>query len=533
MFAVALSLLAGLVPQDLELVGGRVHTGSGTAWEGPLVVTAGRIQSPGTAPAAGARRIDLHGAFVMPGLQDAHGHLGGLGAALEQVDLVGAKSFDEVIERVKAAASKARKGTWILGRGWDQNRWRVKQMPHHAELSAEVPDHPVWLVRVDGHAGLLNLTGLFKSGITRTTEAPSGGEILHDDDGEPTGVLVDRAMEFVNTTDLTPEESQARLLRAQQECFAHGLTCVHDAGVSRHGLDDLRLLHLAGKWHLRTYVMLSAGETELIQKGPWRSKDGLIDVRAVKGYADGALGSYGAALLQPYADRKGWKGLLLTQKPELQKLAQMCADAGMQLCTHAIGDAANRTVLDVYEATRFAGDRAAARFRIEHAQVVAPADVARFQSLGVLPSMQPTHLTSDMPWAPTRLGTDRVASAYAWRSFHAIGVRVPFGSDFPVESVDPRLGLFAACTTRAVQGGPPEGFRPEQKLDRAAALAGFTRDAAFAMFAENDLGEITPGRLADLTIVDRDLLTCTDDELLQARVKLTIVGGVVVYEAGS
>lgn len=533
MFAAALSLLVGFAPQDLELVGGHVHTGSGAAWEGPLVVTGGRIQPPGTAPAAGARRIELGGAFVMPGLQDAHGHLAGLGATFEQVDLVGTKSYDEVIERVKAAAAKAKAGTWILGRGWDQTDWRVKQMPHHADLSAEVPDHPVWLVRIDGHAGLLNLAGLFKSGISKTTEAPSGGEILHDDDGEPTGVLVDRAMEFVNTADVTPEQAQARLLRAQQECFAHGLTCVHDAGVSRFGLDDLRLLHAAGKWRLRTYVLLAASEAELIRKGPWRSKDGLIDVRAVKGYADGALGSYGAALLAPYADRKGWKGLLTTPKAELQKLAQVCADAGMQLCTHAIGDAANRAVLDVYEATRFPGERAAARFRIEHAQVVAPVDVARFKGLGVLPSMQPTHLTSDMPWAPQRLGSERLATAYAWRSFQALGVRVPFGSDFPVESVDPRKGLFAACTTRAEQGGPADGFRPEQRLDRAAALAGFTRDAAFAMFAEDDLGEIAPGRLADLTVFDRDLLTCKDDELLQARVKLTIVGGVVVYEAGS
>lgn len=529
----ALAALASLASaQDLELRNATVHTGTGEHFEGPLIVQGGRIAAPGTEPAAAAERIDLEGAFVVAGLHDAHAHLLGLGNSLAEVDLTGAGSFDEVVERVRAKAATTPKGQWILGRGWDQNRWRKKDMPHHADLSAVVDEHPVWLVRVDGHAGLLNQQGLFKCGITREVEAPAGGEILRDDDGEPTGVLVDRAMGLVNTPDPTPEQVAARLLAAQEQCLRHGLTCVHDAGVSRDTFEALRLLHLGGKWKLRVYVMFAAHETDLIRKGPWRSKDGLLEARAVKGYADGALGSRGAVLLEPYADRPGWKGLLLTPRAELQRLAQLCADHGMQLCVHAIGDAANRTVLDVYAATRFAGERAAARFRIEHAQIVDPADVPRFRELAVLPSMQPTHLTSDMPWATARLGSERVQHAYAWKAFHALSLPVAFGSDFPVESVDPRLGLFAAVTTRSLATGAGDApLRPDQQLDRATALRGFTVDAAYARFAEAELGAIAPGKLADLTVFDRNLLTCSDDELRTAKVLYTIVGGRVVYRA--
>jgi len=531
MFAALLLAVAGTaVPQDLELKNATVHPGTAAAWTGPIVVRDGRIEPPGTTARAGATVIDLASAFILPGLQDAHGHLLGLGSALAQVDLVGTKSYDEVIARTAAAAAKLPKYQWVIGRGWDQNDWADKSMPHHAELSAEVPDHPVWLVRVDGHAGLLNLRGLRLSGVLAGTEAPSGGKILFDESGEPTGVLVDAAMAAVPTPDASPEQIRERLLAAQAQCLQHGLTCVHDAGVSKDVLEELRLLHLSKQWHLRTYVMLAAGERELIKKGPWHSRDGLITVRAVKGYSDGALGSRGAALLEPYSDDPGNRGLVGMPKGAIQELAQRCADAGMQLCVHAIGDKGNRTVLDAFAAVKVEGGLAARRFRIEHAQVIAPDDFARFQTLGVLPSMQPTHLTSDMPWAPDRLGPERVQHAYAWRSFHALDVIVPFGSDFPVESVDPRKGLFAAVTTRAERTGPPAGYRPDQKLSRQDAIRGFTQHAAWAMFAEKDLGTIEPGKIADFTVFDRNLLTCADDDLLTAKVLLTVVGGVVVYD---
>src|SRR5262245_31196073 len=521
------ALLFLLAPQDLVLENATVFTGTDRAWNGSLVIHDGRIQEPGAPTPAGAEHRDLRGAFVVSGLQDAHGHLLGLGSALEEVDLVGTKSYDDVIARVAAAAGKHQRGDWIIGRGWDQNDWAEKDMPHHAELSGSTRGYFVWLVRVDGHAALANLDVLSYAKIGADSESPQGGEILKDEHGEPTGVLVDRAMSLVPLPDTTLEVEQRRLLAAQQQCLQAGLTCVHDAGVSRATVDALRMLHKARKWQLRSYLMLSAGETEAINKGPWQSSDGLLQVRAVKGYADGALGSRGAALLAPYSDRPGTRGLPLTAG--LKELAQRCADHGMQLCVHAIGDAANRAVLDVYEQTKFKGDRAAARWRIEHCQVVAPEDFARFAALHVVPSMQPTHLTSDMPWAPARLGPERIQGAYAWRSFHALGLPVAFGSDFPVESCDPRLGIYAAVTTRQAPGQPV--LREDQRLDREAALRGFTKDAAFAMFAEDELGVIAPGMRADFTVFDRDLRSCAEDELLTARVLLTIVGGRVAYAA--
>lgn len=527
-----LSLLAFVVaccPQDLVLQNATVFTGTGATWTGALVVVGGRIQPMGTEPPAGAERRDLAGAFVMPGLQDAHGHLLGLGSALDEVDLVGTRSYDEVVERVAAAARRAAKGAWIVGRGWDQNDWAESAMPHHAELSALTMDNPVWLVRIDGHAGLANLAAMRVAGVGKGVPVPSGGDAPVDADGEPTGVFVDRAMGLVTLAmpEPDPETVRRQLAAAQQECLSLGLTCVHDAGITQRVFEELRVLHKIGQWHLRTYAMLSASETDAIRKGPWQSSDGLLSRRAVKGYADGALGSYGALLLQPYADRPAFKGLPLGAG--LSDLAQLCADHGMQLCVHAIGDAANRAVLDVYAKTRFAGDRAAARFRIEHCQVVDPADVPRFRDLGVVPSMQPTHLTSDMPWAPARLGPERIATAYAWRSFHALDLPVAFGSDFPVERVDPRLGIHAAVTTRPATGGEP--LRVDQQLDRARALRGFTLDAAFAMFAEQDLGTVEAGKRADLTVFDRDLRTCPEAELLTARVLLTIVDGRIAYAA--
>ena len=530
MLTLAAAALFACLPQDLQLDHAKVYTGTNSSWEGPVVVVGGRIQPPGTAAPAGVTHIDLSGAFVYPGLQDSHGHLLGLGTAMAEVDLVGTRSYEEVIERVVAAAAKTPKGRWILGRGWDQNDWRDKAMPHHADLSAETMDHPVFLVRIDGHAALLNQQALFTAGITADTQAPSGGEILHDEDGEVTGVLVDRAMVLVNLPELDMDEVQRRYLAAQERCLSMGLTCVHDAGISAANLDDLRMLDKVGKWRLRTYAMLAADQTDAIRKGPWQSRDGLITVRAVKGYADGALGSRGAALLAPYSDRPGYKGLMTNPVAGLQKLAQLCADKGMQLCVHAIGDAANHAVLEAYGKTQFPAGSAAARFRIEHCQVLAPADIPRLAQLGVIPAMQPTHLTSDMPWAPSRLGPDRIATAYAFKTLLDLGLPVAFGSDFPVESADPRKGLFAAVTTRPESGGPADGYRPDQKLDRQTALRGFTLNAAHAMFAEADLGTIAAGKLGDFTVFDRDLMTCPDDDLLQAKVLLTIVGGVVVFD---
>ncbi|MBL8729213.1 MAG: amidohydrolase [Planctomycetes bacterium] len=512
--------------RGLQLDNGTIFTGTNQLWRGPLCARYDRIDH--TAGNARAPVIDLDSAFVVPGLQDAHGHLLGLGTALAEVDLVGTTSFAEVVARAAAKAAALPPGEWVLGRGWDQNDWPDTAMPHHRALSAAIPDHPVWLVRVDGHAGLANRAALSAAGITRDTRAAAGGEVLFDADGEPTGVLVDQAMDAIQLPSLTPAQLRERLLAAHDACLRHGLTCVHDAGVSRAVLDTMLALHAEGRWQLRTYVLLDANERELIERGVWQTGDARIVVRAVKAYADGALGSRGAVLLEPYRDRPAWKGLLLNTRAGIQELAQRCADHGMQLCVHAIGDAANRAVLDAYEAVECDGLFAERRFRIEHAQVVAEADFARFDALGVLPSMQPTHLTSDMPWAPARLGPERTARAYAWRRFLRLGVVVPFGSDFPVESVDPRRGIYAAVTTRRLDGG--EELRPEQRLSREEALRGFTLHAAIAMFAEQKLGTIEVGKFADFTVFDRDLRTCPEADILQAKVLLTVIGGQVVYD---
>ncbi|MBL8736149.1 MAG: amidohydrolase [Planctomycetes bacterium] len=532
------SLLPQLSPRsasgNLLLVGGRVHTGTNVDWPGPVNSFGGRLRNDDALdPAVDAVRIELPSdAFVMPGLQDAHGHLLGLGSLLAEVDLVGTTSFDQVVQRVAERAATQPAGSWVIGRGWDQNDWAETTMPHHRALSSVVPNHPVWLVRVDGHAGLANALALQRAGVTKASVVAGGGEILRDGDGEPTGVLVDAAMAAIPLPAPTQEQRRERLLAAQRECLRHGLTCVHDAGVDAATLQAMVELHRDGQWWLRTYVMLDPNERDLIARGPWQTPDGRITVRAVKAYADGALGSRGAALLEAYQDAPGKRGLVGMPKGSIQVLAQFCAEHEMQLCMHAIGDAANRAVLDAYAAVGKPGDRVARRlrFRIEHAQVLAEDDFARFAQLGVLPSMQPTHLTSDMPWAAQRLGPERTARAYAWTRFHRLGVIVPFGSDFPVESVDPRRGLFAAVTTRGVGGAPGPGFRPEQRLSREQAIRGFTLHAAHASFAERDLGTLEVGKVADLTVFDRDLRSCSDDDLLEAKVLLTVIGGQVVYD---
>ena len=428
----------------LVIAGATVHTSSGKPWPGNIVIVDGRIQKPGSRAPDSATRIELVGAHVYPGLHDAHAHLSGLGSKMEQVDLVGTGSFDEVIARVRARAQITPKGEWVFGRGWDQNDWPDPRMPVHDKLSAATPDHPVYLTRVDGHAALVNGNAMDASGLDKNRSDPRGGEILRKDDRSPTGVLVDRAMGFVRRPGSSRAKVRRHLLKAQEACLAAGLTCVHDAGMGPGTVRIVEQLHGEGKWHLRVYAMLPQSATAAIRKGPWETDDKRIMVRAVKGYADGALGSRGAALLAPYTDRRGSRGFMTTPKKRLQQIAQLCADHGFQFCVHAIGDKANREVLDAFAAVNYPNGSKAARFRMEHAQVVHPDDFERFKTQGVIPSMQPTHLTSDMPWAPRRLGSDRVKGAYAWRSFLARGLPLAFGSDFPVRTTAEALAEFRA-----------------------------------------------------------------------------------------
>jgi len=522
-----------------------VDDSAGTAvarWTEALLVHGGRIAASGNVYDVEAearrlnlkpRRIGLDGKFAMPGLTDAHGHVAGLGFALQRLRFEGTTSAAQIAGMVAGAARARPAGEWILGRGWDQNDWEVKTFPTSEPLDRAAPQHPVWLRRVDGHAGWANAKALALAGVTAATADPAGGKIHRLPDGTPSGVLIDNAMALVEraVAPATREQTRAALVRSLEHCRGLGLTAVHDAGIDAAQLAIYRELADAGQLPIRVFAMLSAAtalEPGMLPARKVNAGDGMFRVFGVKAYADGALGSRGAALLAPYADDPGNTGLLVTSPDTLERIARACIAAGYPMCAHAIGDRGNRVVLEEFE--RAAGGAEALRgrrFRIEHAQVVALDDIARFARGGVIASVQPTHCTSDMPWAPARVGSARIEGAYAWRRMLKAGVRLALGSDFPVESADPRLGLFAAVTTQAPDGTPPGGFRPSEKLSALEALRGFTSDAAYAAFAEGEVGRLAPGMRADLTVWDRDLTRVPAAELLKARVVMTIVNGVV------
>jgi predicted amidohydrolase YtcJ len=540
----ALSVACSQAPRcDRLFVGAVVHTPSGPqrleiAVEGGRIVTL--VPPDGARPwrQSAAEVVELGGANVYPGFTEGHGHLVGYGAALEQVDLRETATFEALVARVKAAAAKVPAGTWVLGRGWDQNLWPEKVFPRHQALSAAVPDHPVLLRRVDGHAVLTNARGMAAAGITAATKDPAGGCILRDANGEPAGVLVDAAVELVDRAVPAPTAAdiERRVLLAGQHLASFGLTEIHDAGTGRQELAVLRTLAGAGRLPIRVYVMLDGSDDTLLDgefsAGPQTTRDGMLSVRAVKLYADGALGSRGAWLSQSYSDEPGTRGLEVTPEERLADVVRRAAKAGFQPCIHAIGDAAVTRVLDIYEREMGArGD--ALRPRIEHAQIVTPKDVPRFAPLGVIAAVQPTHCTSDMPWVPARLGEARVSWAYRWRSLLAAGAKLCLGSDVPVESPDPRLGMWAAVTRRTPQGTPPGGWNPAEALTITEALAGYTSWTAYAAFEEGWRGSLTPGTAADLSVLDRDLAAGGAAAILQAHVVRTVVAGRDVFVARS
>ncbi len=529
---------------DLLILAARVHRLDGKPGGTAVVIRGSRIVAVTTHDGAlryrgGRTRIErLPGGHVFPGIQDAHGHLASLGA--KGVDLRGTRSMAELVDRVTAFAARVPAGQWILGRGWDQNLWPGKRMPDHRELSLRVTKHPVLLRRVDGHAALVNARALELAGVDRSTKAPDGGRILRLESGAPSGVFVDRAMQLVarhvsRGSGLPGPAMAAQLLAAQKACLRVGITRVHDAGVSAAARRAMRELERDGRWKLGVYGMLpapsSADALPALEDPDPRAR---IRFRAVKLYADGALGSRGAALLEDYTDEKGNRGLLTTPVQVLRAQVDWCRARGYQPCIHAIGDRANRIVLDAYEQILSAAERTALRPRIEHAQVLAAVDAPRLARLGVLASMQPTHLTTDMPWAPARLGPDRVRGAYAFKTLLEGGTHLCFGSDFPVEPENPFEGVFAAITTRPPSDPGHAPLRPDQALSRVQALRAFTTGAAFAAFEESVRGRISPGFEADLTVVDRDLLDpdVPAEAILATKVLVTVVGGEVVYRLG-
>ena len=545
MIALAAGAFAG-TSEDLLFFHGRILAGvedsSGVAvarWADAVLVHDGRVAATGALAGVEAqarslqlqpRRVDLAGRFAMPGLCDAHGHVAGLGFALARLDLVGSSSAEEVAGKVANAAKGTAKGEWILGRGWDQNRWGSTGFPTRALLDRAAPEHPVWLRRVDGHAAWANSRALALAGVTAGTPDPAGGRIYRLADGSPSGVLVDNAMDLVERAIPKPSraDTRAAIVRALEHCRRLGLTSVHDAGVDSEEVAIYQDLVATNALPIRVFAMLLA-ETALrpgmLPRAKLESANGMFRVFAVKAYADGALGSRGAALLAPYSDDTTNTGLLVTPPDSLERIARACVAAGYQMCTHAIGDRANRIVLEAYE--HAAGEALRdKRFRIEHAQVLSPDDIPRLAGDGVIASMQPTHCTSDMGLAPARLGLVRVEGAYAWRRLLGAGARLAFGSDFPVESADPRLGLYAAVTTQRVDGTPPGGYRPTERLTVLEAIRAFTSDAAYAAFSEGELGRLAVGQRADLVVWDRDLTMVGSAEMLEARVVQSWVGGV-------
>lgn len=524
---------------DTIFVGGTVAAGPQQTPQHDvgILVSDGLVREIGTAESIraahpDARVVDASNATILPGLTDAHGHLYGLGLSLDTVNVVGATTYDEVVAKIKERAATAHPGEWILGRGWDQNLWPGKQFPAAAPLDAAIPDHPVWIRRVDGHAGVANSAAMRAAGVTAATPDPSGGHIVRDSAGNPTGTFVDNAMELIDSRVPPPsfEIRKRRVLAAAQTIAANGLTEMHDAGADADTIRAVKELVDEKRFPIRVYIMLSDDaallEDWLDKRGPLVGYGGRMTVRAIKLYADGALGSRGAALLHPYTDDPGNSGLLVSEPAHIAAVAARGRARGFQVCTHAIGDRAVQEVIDAYEK---AGAVPAERFRIEHFQVVAPPDFARTAHDGIIASMQPTHATSDMPWAEARLGPERIKGAYAWRTVLNSGGRLALGSDFPVEYVNPFFGIYSAVTRQDHHGNPPGGWYPEQRLTLAEAIRGFTSDAAYAAFEEGSRGTIEPGKLADFTIVDGDFYTAPASDLWKTKVRATVVGGQVVY----
>jgi len=523
--------------QGYTLVGDRLQ--SFTA----LVFDSGKVIETGAALDLRKRHpdatvIDGEGRCLLPGLIDAHGHVFDLGFDAVQIRLADTRSLREAQRRIHTYAAAHRGQAWLQGDGWNQVKWNLGRFPYASELDAVVPDKPAVLSRVDGHAEWLNTKALQAAGITKATADPPGGRIERDAAGNPSGVLVDQAMDLVNK--VVPQPTDAEQRAALTAALAHmnsvGLTGVGDAGVEAKRIAIYREFADRGLLSVRVYAMImGAGEdfTLLAKSAPVIGYgDDRLTIRSVKLFADGALGSRGAALLAPYSDMPSQRGLLFMTDAEMERKVEAALKAGYQVNIHAIGDAANHQVLDAFESAYQRVDGRPLRNRIEHAQVVAPSDIPRFKELDLIASMQPTHATSDMNMAEDRIGKERLKGAYAWRTFLDQGTRVAGGSDFPVESDNPFFGLHAAVTRQDHAHKPPGGWHPEQAMTLLEAFRAFTLDAAYAEHHEQMIGSLEPGKWADFILVDRDLFNIPPSEIWKIRVEQTWVAGKRVYARG-
>ncbi len=539
-------------PADLILVNGKIVTVDdrvpSAVW---LAVRGDRIAALGSGPEDYARLVgdgteivDLGGALAVPGLIESHGHFTSLGSSKMVLDLTRARSWDDIVAQVAEAAAAAKPGEWILGRGWHQDKWdrvpepSVNGLPVHDALSRATPENPVLLTHASGHSSLANAKAMEISKITAATTDPAGGEIIRDAAGRAIGAFLETAQGLVRyqAGHATPDEARARTRKqielAARECLVHGVTTFHDAGASFGTVDLYKAMYEEGALPVRLYVMLSAGSESLAERGAsYRmigAAGGRLTVRTIKRLIDGALGAHGAWLLEPYADLPSSTGLNTESLDEMRATAEFAIENGFQLSTHAIGDRGNRETLDIYEeAFRARPEKRDLRWRIEHAQHLHPDDIPRFGKLGVIPAMQAIHCTSDAPWVYKRLGAKRAEEgAYVWRKLMDAGAVIPNGTDVPVEPIAP-MSCFYAAVTRKLKDGT--AFFAGQRMTREEALRSYTINGAYAGFEEEIKGSLTPGKLADITVLSRDILTCPEDDIPGTEVLYTVIGGKIVY----
>jgi hypothetical protein len=517
---------------DAVLFNGKIYTvDSAFTIAEAMAVKDGKIISTGNNELKNqysGEQIDLKGAPVYPGFIDAHCHFYGYSTDLVKCSLFGTKSFDEVVERVKEYAA-TNKFSWILGRGWDQNDWEKKEFPDNALLNELFPDIPVYLMRIDGHAVLVNQKALDIAGITAETKIPGG--LVENVNGKPTGILIDNAVDSIKKfiPDFTAELITEALLTGQKNCFEAGLTTVADAGLEKEKILLIDSLQKAGILSMQVYAMITCDEDNknyFFKKG--KIKTDKLHVCSFKVYADGALGSRGACLLHPYSDKPGHHGFMLHDFEKLKSTAQEIFDHGFQMNTHCIGDSANHTLLKLY-ASVLKGKNDF-RWRIEHCQTLHPDDFRLFGDYSIIPSVQPTHATSDMYWAESRLGKERIKYAYAYRELMNQFGMVAIGSDFPVESINPLLGFYAAVARKDTQQYPEGGFQMENALTREQALKGMTIWAVYSLFEEKEKGSLEPGKNADFVILDKDIMQCPIDEVVHTKVKQTWLAGKKVFQ---
>ena len=534
-------------PADIVLRNAKVYTANdrapraeAVAIRGDKIAFVGRNADAQRLVGPNTRVVDLRGAAVFPGFTDAHMHLSGVGAREMNLNLEGTSSLEDFLARVKARVDQSRPGQWVTGRGWIETFWKPPVFPTRQDLDRIAPNNPVVLTRADGHASIANSAALRLASVTRTTQAPAGGAINKDADGEPTGMLIDRAQGLVTrlVPAATDEERDQQVLKGVERSVMLGWTQIHDAHGSWAEVERIRRLYREGKIKIRIYKAISGPGSDadsLIARGASLGEfDNRLNVRVIKVVMDGALGSRGAALLAPYTDDARTSGLITTDTTALKSMLARALRSGIQVETHAIGDRGNRLTLDLYERAMQevpADQRKVAepRWRDEHSQIIAPEDIPRFKRLGVIASMQPSHAIGDLYFAPARLGMERLAGAYAWQTMIKLGVPIAGGSDAPVERGEPLIEFYAAVARKDTAGRSGQGWHPEERMTREQALKAFTVWAAFSAFEEGIRGTIETGKLADLTVFDKDIMTVPELEILRAKNLMTIINGEIVY----